>query len=253
MEQYDGVAILATNLRQNLDEAFTRRLQFVVDFPFPDDDQRRRIWEVCLPARRAASMPELDLGLLGRDFRLAGGNIRNVVLHAAFLAAARGAPIGTADLLQAVRREHQKMGKVVADADRQDPRSDTDRPSDASTGRQRQRGRMFQDLDATLQAMFADSPPRRRSCERRRQLRDAGQGATHRTQATLNLFLHEVAENRALRDDARVIRPDRRRRTPVGCRRCGWTARTWSPPGRRRRRPEGAGGAPAARPGAGAG
>ena len=116
MEQYDGVAILATNQREHLDEAFTRRLQFVVDFPFPDDDQRRRIWEVCFPADAPVD-PELDLVLLGRDFRMAGGNIKNAVLHAAYLAAARGSQIGMDELLQAVRREHQKMGKVLAHAD----------------------------------------------------------------------------------------------------------------------------------------
>jgi AAA+ superfamily predicted ATPase len=113
MEQYDGVAILATNQREHLDEAFTRRLQFVVDFPFPDDDQRRRIWEVCFPADAPVD-PELDLVPLGRDYRMAGGNIKNAVLHAAYLAAARGSPIGMDELLQAVRREHQKMGKVLA-------------------------------------------------------------------------------------------------------------------------------------------
>jgi len=116
MEQYDGVAILATNLRQNLDDAFTRRLQFLIEFPFPDEDQRRRIWTVCLPAD-APLAPGLDLARLGRDYRLAGGNIRNAVLHAAYRAAARASPITMADLLYAVRREHQKMGKVLGESD----------------------------------------------------------------------------------------------------------------------------------------
>jgi AAA+ superfamily predicted ATPase len=114
MEQYEGLTILATNLRQHLDDAFTRRLAFVVEFPFPDDAQRQRIWEVCLPAELPRD-PEIDLGWLAREFRLAGGNIRNVVLGAAFLAAADAAPVGMGHLLAANRREHQKMGRVLAE------------------------------------------------------------------------------------------------------------------------------------------
>jgi SpoVK/Ycf46/Vps4 family AAA+-type ATPase len=112
MEQYDGVAILATNLRQHLDEAFTRRLQFIIDFPFPGAPERRRIWQTCLPDD-APLEDGIDLEQLSRDFKLSGGNIRNVVLRAAFLAAAQDAPIGPSHLLRAVRREHHKMGKVV--------------------------------------------------------------------------------------------------------------------------------------------
>jgi SpoVK/Ycf46/Vps4 family AAA+-type ATPase len=116
MEQYDGVAILATNMRQRLDDAFTRRLQFIIDFPFPGDAERRRIWETCLPDG-APREDGLDLERLSRDYKLSGGNIKNAVLHAAFLAAAQDVPIGTSHLLQAVRREHHKMGKVLPDAD----------------------------------------------------------------------------------------------------------------------------------------
>jgi SpoVK/Ycf46/Vps4 family AAA+-type ATPase len=116
MEQYDGVAILATNLRKHLDDAFTRRLQFIIDFPFPGDAERRRIWERCLPDG-APRQDDIDLERLSRDFKLSGGNIRNVVLHAAFLAAADDTPIGMSHLLQAVRREHHKMGKIMPDAE----------------------------------------------------------------------------------------------------------------------------------------
>ncbi|MEV0825107.1 AAA family ATPase [Nonomuraea rubra] len=111
MEQYEGIAILATNLRQNLDEAFTRRLQFVVDFPFPDEAQRAEIWRISFPAG-APLAGEVDVAALGRDYRLTGAEIRNAALHAAYLAAARGAPIGTDVLHQAARREFQKMGRV---------------------------------------------------------------------------------------------------------------------------------------------
>jgi SpoVK/Ycf46/Vps4 family AAA+-type ATPase len=114
MEQHDGVAILATNLRHHLDDAFTRRLQFVVEFPFPDNAERRRIWQVCFPAEAPRDPdPDLDLDLLAHEFPLAGGNIRNIVLAAAFRAAADGTRISAAHLIAATRREHQKMGKVM--------------------------------------------------------------------------------------------------------------------------------------------
>ena len=92
MEQYDGIAILATNLREHLDEAFTRRLQFVIDFPFPGELERSRIWEVCLPPGTLRG-DDVDVERLGRDFRLSGGNIKNAAVHAAFLAAAADSPI----------------------------------------------------------------------------------------------------------------------------------------------------------------
>jgi hypothetical protein len=113
MEQYDGLAILATNLRSHLDEAFTRRLQAIVEFPFPDVAERRRIWQACLPSRTPRA-PDVDLDAMAQ-FRLAGGDIKNVVLGAAFLAAAQGVAVGRDHLLEAARREHQKMGKVVAE------------------------------------------------------------------------------------------------------------------------------------------
>jgi AAA+ superfamily predicted ATPase len=124
LEQYDGLAILATNLRRHIDDAFTRRLQFVVEFPFPDEADRRRIWQVCFPAT-APRDPTLDFEQLARRFRLSGANISNIVLGAAFLAAADDARIGMEHLLAATRREYQKMGKVVAEADLQ---GDPDEP-----------------------------------------------------------------------------------------------------------------------------
>ena len=89
MEEYEGVAILATNLRQNLDEAFVRRMHFVVDFPFPDEEHRRRIWGVTFP-REAPLGADIDFCALAREVRLAGGNIKNIALAAAFYAAADG-------------------------------------------------------------------------------------------------------------------------------------------------------------------
>jgi hypothetical protein len=116
MEAYEGVTILATNLRANLDEAFTRRLQFAVDFPFPDDAYRLRIWQTLLPAG-VPKEPDLDLALLARRFKLAGGNIRNILVNAAYLAAADGGRLGMKHLLHGTRRELQKMGRLINDAD----------------------------------------------------------------------------------------------------------------------------------------
>lgn len=114
MEIYDGVTILATNLRSNLDEAFIRRLQFAVDIPFPDEKHRLRIWETLFPAT-VPRADDVDLEDLAKRFRLAGGNIRNVLLGAAYLAAADGGRITMGHLLHSTRREFQKMGRLVMD------------------------------------------------------------------------------------------------------------------------------------------
>lgn len=113
METYEGVAILATNFRQNLDEAFTRRLAFSVHFPFPDEKSRRRIWQGIWPD----AVP-LDTGVdfhyLAGTFKISGGNIKNVALAAAFLAAAENQPVNMDHIAHALRREHQKLGKVMS-------------------------------------------------------------------------------------------------------------------------------------------
>ena len=113
MEEYEGVVILATNLRKNMDDAFVRRLHFTVEFPLPDVDDRRRIWEQIWPAATPCS-PELDLEFLARRIEVAGGNIRNIALASAFLAAADGGVVTMQHLLRATQREYQKMGKVLS-------------------------------------------------------------------------------------------------------------------------------------------
>ncbi|MEX1018378.1 MAG: AAA family ATPase [Litorilinea sp.] len=112
MEYYDGVTILATNLRSNIDEAFLRRLQFAVDIPFPDEKDRLRIWETLFP-QDIPRVPDLPLDEMAKRFKLAGGNIRNIILGAAYLAAAQDEAINTQHLLHATRREFQKMGRLV--------------------------------------------------------------------------------------------------------------------------------------------
>lgn len=116
MEEYDGMVILATNLSKNLDEAFVRRMHFTLEFPFPDAKHRRRIWEKIWPSATPCS-PQLDLEFMARRFEVAGGNIRNIALAAAFLAADDGGMVDMRHLIRATQREYQKMGKVVMDSD----------------------------------------------------------------------------------------------------------------------------------------
>jgi SpoVK/Ycf46/Vps4 family AAA+-type ATPase len=115
LEEYDGIVILATNLRNNMDEAFTRRLKFIVEFPFPDEPYRGSIWRKQFPA--AAPLDEdIDFDFLARQFRVAGGNIKNIVLNASFLAASDESSIHMKHLILAARREFQKMGIICTEA-----------------------------------------------------------------------------------------------------------------------------------------
>lgn len=110
MEEYDGIAILATNLKQNLDEAFARRVAITIDFPFPDEEHRRRIWQAVWPQDLVLD-PDVDFAALARSFKLSGGNIRNAAFAAAFGAAARGRPVAMVDLVCAIDAEYEKMGR----------------------------------------------------------------------------------------------------------------------------------------------
>ncbi|MER5597112.1 AAA family ATPase [Streptomyces sp. NPDC002265] len=114
MEAYQGLAILATNLRRSLDTAFLRRLRFIVPFAFPDARERREIWARALPA--AAPTEPLDLDRLA-GLPLSGGMIRNTAVNAAFAAASAGTAIGMAELLTAARTELRKMEMPVNERD----------------------------------------------------------------------------------------------------------------------------------------
>lgn len=113
MEEYPGITVLATNLRQNIDEAFTRRIRFMVDFPFPDENFRLCIWQG-IWTKQISLSPDIDFLFLANRFKLSGGNIRNIALTASFLAAENGRIVGMKHLLQATKREYQKMGKLHA-------------------------------------------------------------------------------------------------------------------------------------------
>ncbi|TCK22877.1 ATP-binding protein [Pseudonocardia endophytica] len=117
IERHRGPVLLATNLRHNMDEAFLRRLAFVVEFPAPDAAVRLRIWRAVWPdAGRLA--PDVDLAFLAERFELTGGYIRNVAVAAASLALADGArTVGMAHLVVATRREYQKLGRTLVDGE----------------------------------------------------------------------------------------------------------------------------------------
>jgi winged helix domain-containing protein/ATPase family protein associated with various cellular activities (AAA) len=116
METFEGIAILATNLGANIDDAFARRLDAMVDFPLPEEEHRRELWERCL-GTRVPRAGDLDLDFLARAFELSGGNIRNVTLAAAFRAAAEGRPISMADLIRGTGREYRKLGRLVTESE----------------------------------------------------------------------------------------------------------------------------------------
>ncbi len=112
MDEYQGITILATNLNQNMDEAFTRRLRFVVEFPTPGPAERQPIWRGLFPPK-APLDSGVDFEFLASRFELTGGNIKNCVLGAAFAAAEAGTSIGMETLVRAVARELTKNGKPL--------------------------------------------------------------------------------------------------------------------------------------------
>jgi AAA+ superfamily predicted ATPase len=116
MDEYDGVVILATNLRKNMDEAFARRMHFAVEFPTPEEDDRLRIWKHMFP-EEAPMGKDVDLPFMARQFKLTGGNIKNIAINAAFLAAQEGPELTMAHLVHATKREFQKIGKLCTQAD----------------------------------------------------------------------------------------------------------------------------------------
>jgi SpoVK/Ycf46/Vps4 family AAA+-type ATPase len=114
MEAYQGLAILTTNLKSTLDKAFQRRLRFIVNFPFPDAAQREAIWARAFPPKTPTE--GLEPKRLSQ-LNVAGGNIRNIALNAAFLAAAAGTPVGMGHLLEAARLEAQKIERPLSEAE----------------------------------------------------------------------------------------------------------------------------------------
>lgn len=113
MEQFDGLAVLASNLKGNIDDAFARRLSVVVDFPDPDENHRRRLWERLLGAAPRAA--DADLDFLAAAFPITGGNIRNVAVTASYLAAADGTAVNMHCLIRGVQIEYRKLGRLCTE------------------------------------------------------------------------------------------------------------------------------------------
>jgi SpoVK/Ycf46/Vps4 family AAA+-type ATPase len=112
METFDGLAILSTNLRANVDEAFARRLDSVVDFPMPAAPYRTILWDTSL-GTHIPRATDVDLAFLAERFELSGGNIRSIALTAAYMAAETGQPVTMADLVRATAREYRKLGRLI--------------------------------------------------------------------------------------------------------------------------------------------
>lgn len=110
MEAYEGVTILATNYVENFDPAFNRRIKFMVNFPFPEEEQRRQIWKNAIPEK--APCEEIDFEFLS-TFHLSGAQIKNIVLAAAFRAASGGTRLGMEQLVPALKNEYEKNGRML--------------------------------------------------------------------------------------------------------------------------------------------
>jgi len=111
MEQFQGVAILTTNTKASLDKAFQRRLRFSVDFPYPGAAERERIWSLAIPSQTPSS--GIDPARLAQ-LHMTGGNIRNIALNAAFLAAEKGQPLSMSHLREAANLEAVKTERPIA-------------------------------------------------------------------------------------------------------------------------------------------
>lgn len=116
MEEYEGVSIMATNLLQNFDEAFMRRINYVVKFPFPDPIYREAIWRSMFP-KDTPMASDIDFEFLASRLQMAGGGIKNVVLAASFLAASEAQPVSMRHLILAAKQELKKTGKLLLKED----------------------------------------------------------------------------------------------------------------------------------------
>lgn len=113
LEQYDGIVILATNHRENIDDAFLRRIRYIAEFPMPNEELRREIWKGCFA--QETPLLEIDWDFIARQFEFSGGDIKNVALNAVFLAAQEGdAGIDMSHILQSIRMEYQKTNRILS-------------------------------------------------------------------------------------------------------------------------------------------
>ncbi|MDJ0770589.1 MAG: ATP-binding protein [Ilumatobacter sp.] len=116
MERFDGLVVLATNLRLNIDDAFSRRLDVAVDFPKPGAEERRRLW-THLIGHSLPTDDTVEVEFLADSFELTGGTIRNAVVSAAYRAASQGRDVTMADLVTGVAGEYRKLGRLCLESD----------------------------------------------------------------------------------------------------------------------------------------
>lgn len=116
IEEYDGIVILTSNLRNNIDVAFIRRMYAIVEFPFPDEQHRKKIWQSLFPDQLPVD-ETIDYSFLAKQLKLTGGHIKNIGLCAAFLSAADEQCLSMRHLIFAAKREYQKLNKPCTEAD----------------------------------------------------------------------------------------------------------------------------------------
>ena len=116
IEEYNGLVILASNFRQNIDEAFIRRMRFIINFPFPDTEMRKKIWEKVFPKDSPIDQ-DIDFSVLAKNFEFSGANIRNASLFAAFFAVKNDEIIQLEHIIEGVKVELRKLGKSVKESD----------------------------------------------------------------------------------------------------------------------------------------
>ena len=116
LEGFDGVVLMSTNLLQNIDSAFMRRISYVINFPFPDEGRRLELWKKMFPPEMPVD-EGIDFEYLARQFELSGAVIKNTVMSAAFLAAEEDAPVNMSHILRAVRKQLSKQGRLLVKED----------------------------------------------------------------------------------------------------------------------------------------
>ena len=116
MEDYKGIAILTTNFRRNMDDAFLRRMHCSLEFPLPDEENRYEIWQRSMPSE-APTHFDLDLRFMAKQFKFTGGSIKNVAVGAAFYAAESSSEIRMEHVIKAAKREFQKQGRLITESD----------------------------------------------------------------------------------------------------------------------------------------
>lgn len=119
MEEYDGITILATNLLQNFDDAYKRRMKYIIRFTFPQKEQRALMWEKVFPEKMPLA-GDIDIEYLADNFELSGASIKNIAVNAAFLAASKQEITGMEHIMTALQQEYEKSGKILGKAELQE-------------------------------------------------------------------------------------------------------------------------------------